>query len=101
MAGNLSPPRPAFRPDPCRAVASERSANPRELADAFRAARPDARVLAWPDLRSALIACQEETCTIVTGSLYLVGEALELAGHSPAGTGERGLNDWTWSLADK
>jgi len=82
-------------------VASERSANPRELADAFRAARPDARVLAWPDLRSALIACQEETCTIVTGSLYLVGEALELAGHSPAGTGERGLNDWTWSLADK
>jgi hypothetical protein len=32
---------------------------------------------------------------MVTGSLYLVGEALEVLGLSPAGVGERGLNEWS------
>ena len=32
---------------------------------------------------------------VITGSLYLVGEALELLGLSPAGEGERGLNEWS------
>ena len=31
---------------------------------------------------------------VITGSLYLVGEALELLGLSPAGGGERRLNEW-------
>jgi len=32
---------------------------------------------------------------VVAGSLYLIGEALEVLGVSPAGTGERGLNEWS------
>jgi dihydrofolate synthase / folylpolyglutamate synthase len=76
-------------------VTSERTAEASELAKAFRAANPAADVVACKNLTEALIAGKDQPFIVITGSLYLVGEALELLGRSPANPGERGLNDWT------
>ena len=76
-------------------VASMRTADASELAKTFRAANPRAEVVACKDLSMALDACKDEAFIVVTGSLYLIGEALDLLGQSPAGAGERGLNEWT------
>ncbi len=76
-------------------VASARTADASELAKTFRAANPAAEVIACKNLSEALVACKDEPFVVVTGSLYLIGEALELLGHSPGDTGERGLNEWS------
>lgn len=76
-------------------VASERSAQAEELAAAFRSANPAAEISVGQSISEALIASQNEAFVVITGSLYLVGEALERLGHSPAQTGERGLNEWS------
>ena len=76
-------------------VASDRTAAAGELAGAFRAANPKNAAVTAVNLTEALIACKNEPFVVVTGSLYLVGEALEQLGLSPAGAGERGLNEWT------
>jgi dihydrofolate synthase/folylpolyglutamate synthase len=78
-------------------VASERSADARELAAACRAANPLAEVAVCGSLSDALGKTTGDDFILVTGSLYLVGEALELLGHSPANGGERGLNEWSTS----
>jgi dihydrofolate synthase / folylpolyglutamate synthase len=75
-------------------VASARTADASDLAITFRAANPAAKVIASKNLSEALNASKDEPFIIITGSLYLVGEALELLGHSPAGADERGLNEW-------
>jgi dihydrofolate synthase/folylpolyglutamate synthase len=76
-------------------VSSERTANSNDLAAACRAANPSAEIFACASLAKALKKSAAGTFIVVTGSLYLVGEALELLGHSPAGGSERGLNEWT------
>jgi dihydrofolate synthase / folylpolyglutamate synthase len=76
-------------------VASERTASADELAAAFRSANPAAAPAAASNLADALNACKNEPFIVITGSLYLVGEALELLGLSPSGAGERGLNEWS------
>jgi dihydrofolate synthase/folylpolyglutamate synthase len=76
-------------------VSSERTAAARELAAACRAANPAAGIAACNSLRAALEKTAGDDFVVVTGSLYLVGEALELAGLSPANGGERALNEWT------
>ena len=75
-------------------VASERTAQPADLADAFRAACPGLRAATASSLEEALNACKDRHFIVITGSLYLVGEALERLGFSPTGAGERGLNEW-------
>jgi folylpolyglutamate synthase/dihydropteroate synthase len=75
-------------------VASERTAKAGDLADCFRAANPAVATTACASLAEALNACQDEPFVVITGSLYLIGEALERLGVSPADTGERGLNEW-------
>jgi dihydrofolate synthase/folylpolyglutamate synthase len=75
-------------------VSSERSADAHELAAACRAANPTAGIAACASLREALEKTAADDFIVVTGSLYLVGEALELAGLSPANGGERALNEW-------
>jgi dihydrofolate synthase/folylpolyglutamate synthase len=100
----------------CVPVASARTADARELAKAFRAANPSAEVLVCDSLSEALeksgsrlrgdeaaSAAQArgrsphhaQDLIVITGSLYLVGEALELLGLSPTDAGERGLNEWS------
>ena len=76
-------------------VPSERSAAPARVAEACRLAKPSARVSEHSCLEHALSASRDFPLTVVTGSLYLVGEALELLkGIQSAPTGERGLNEW-------
>jgi dihydrofolate synthase/folylpolyglutamate synthase len=76
-------------------VASERTADARELAAACWAANPAADIAACDSLRRALDQAASDRFVIVTGSLYLVGEALELLGLSPASGDERALNEWS------
>jgi dihydrofolate synthase/folylpolyglutamate synthase len=76
-------------------VASERTADERELAAACRAANPAAEIAACDSLRRALDRAASDRLVVVTGSLYLVGEALELLGLSPATGDERALNEWS------
>jgi dihydrofolate synthase / folylpolyglutamate synthase len=75
-------------------VASGRTANAPALAAACRAANPAAEIIVCESLAEALETTVADGFVVVTGSLYLVGETLELLGLSPAG-GERALNDWS------
>ena len=81
----------------CVPVASERTANPNELAEVCRQINPRAEIVACDSLAGALRKVSAEKFIVVTGSLYLVGEALELLGLSPANRTERALNEWSVS----
>ena len=76
-------------------VASERTANSDELAAACRATNETAYVSACASLGEAFTKTAGEKFLLVTGSLYLVGEALEILGLSPAAENERRLNEWS------
>jgi dihydrofolate synthase/folylpolyglutamate synthase len=77
-------------------VHSERTAEPHGLAEACLRANPDVRVNEYPSLAGALADAGEESLLLITGSLYLVGEAMELLHLSTApAIEERGLNEWT------
>jgi dihydrofolate synthase/folylpolyglutamate synthase len=76
-------------------VSSERTADANELAAACGAANPAATISACASLAVALEKSAGAAFVVITGSLYLVGEALEMNGRSPAGGSERGLNEWT------
>ena len=75
-------------------VASQRTAAADELAESFHAANPKLAAMAKPDLIAALIACENEPFIVITGSLYLIGEALERLGVLLSDGKERCLNDW-------
>jgi len=79
----------------CVPVASARTADAHELAKTFYAANPNAEVVALENFKEAIIASKNEPFIVITGSLYLVGEALEQLGFLPDDAGERGLNEWT------
>ena len=77
-------------------VHSQRTAMTAELATACRAANPDAAVLECAGLGAALAAVEADPFVVVAGSLYLVGEAMELLHLSAArAVGERALNEWS------
>ncbi len=76
-------------------VSSERTADAHKLAAACRAANSTAEIVAGDSLREALGKIPSDDFVVVTGSLYLVGEALESFGLSPATSGERALNEWS------
>jgi len=75
-------------------VSSERTADANELATACRGANASAEVIAVDSMAEALEKSAEDEFVVVAGSLYLVGEALELLGLAPAGKSERALNEW-------
>jgi dihydrofolate synthase/folylpolyglutamate synthase len=79
----------------CVPVSSERTANPNDLMEICRAANPSAKIFAENSLTDALKKISNIDFVVVTGSLYLVGEALELLGLSPAAKSERELNEWS------
>ena len=77
-------------------VPSERSATPQELAEACRRANPRAQVIECASLGEALAATTKDGFVTIAGSLYLIGEAMELLHLSPAkANSERGLNEWS------
>jgi dihydrofolate synthase/folylpolyglutamate synthase len=88
-------------------VASERSANPKELAEICRTANPAAEIFVCDSLKDAFAKTgsrgrsPHQNFIVITGSLYLVGEALELLGFSPAAENERALNEWSSKPATK
>ncbi|MFN7141142.1 MAG: hypothetical protein ACK4UN_17575, partial [Limisphaerales bacterium] len=65
-----------------------------ELKENFTATNPTAQVTACESLNQALDATRNDHFVLITGSLYLIGEAMELLGISPA-RNERGLNEWS------
>ncbi len=76
-------------------VHSERTAPPQDLAGPCHEANPGVEVREFPSLKEALEASSRDPVLVITGSLYLIGEALESLGLSPdSPRGERGLNDW-------
>jgi dihydrofolate synthase / folylpolyglutamate synthase len=83
-------------------VPSERSATPQELAEACRRTHSGAEVVECASLSEALAATAEDSFVTIGGSLYLIGEALELLHLSPAkANSERALNEWSGASGSK
>jgi dihydrofolate synthase/folylpolyglutamate synthase len=76
-------------------VNSRRTLAPDTLAAACRELNAGAEVQACPALADALQHCATAPLVVVTGSLYLVGEALERLGFAEGARGERDLNEWS------
>ena len=77
-------------------VHSERTAEPHGLAEACRKANPGVRVIEYPTLAAALSDTVRDGFVTIAGSLYLIGEAMELLQLAPTAAGdERGLNEWS------
>ena len=76
-------------------VHTDRTAHPHSLAEFCQSISPHAEVREFPDLAQALAAAKEDPFVLICGSLYLIGEAMELLKLSPVPSeDERGLNDW-------
>jgi dihydrofolate synthase/folylpolyglutamate synthase len=76
-------------------VRSGRSANPTAFVPACREANVTIETTIADSLGQALELCSDEPFVVVTGSFYLVGEAMERLGASPTpAESERLLNDW-------
>lgn len=77
-------------------VKSPRGLPPAELAAACRESSCAESVSTAPSLAAALTQTADDRLQVITGSLYLVGEAMELLGlqATSGGTSERGLNDY-------
>lgn len=76
-------------------VGSKRTASPQELARLCKAANPKAKVAAAGSVKQALNTTDGDKFVVIAGSLYLVGEAMELLGLSSANGGkEQKLNEW-------
>ena len=76
-------------------VNSARTLPPENLLLACKEANPTAAVDVCASLAEALGKCAGESFVVITGSLYLVGEAMEQLRLSPAPPcDERGLNEW-------
>jgi dihydrofolate synthase/folylpolyglutamate synthase len=76
-------------------VASERTASPAELAEACRQINPAAAISVFPSITSALDKIHDRESVVITGSLYLVGEALGLLGSLNTQTAQEiSLNNW-------
>ena len=76
-------------------VRSGRSADPAAFVPVCHEANPEAETVVAASLGQALEQCADEPFVVVTGSFYLVGEAMERLGVSPTPTeSERLLNDW-------
>ena len=79
----------------CVRVGSERTADSERLADSCRRANPNAEVHACASLADAWRAAVDESFVVIAGSLYLIGEALDLMQlNAPASTDEKRLNEW-------
>ncbi|HXG46352.1 MAG TPA: folylpolyglutamate synthase/dihydrofolate synthase family protein [Methylomirabilota bacterium] len=76
-------------------VQSQRTARPEDLWPVVRVANATAEVLTCSSLAEALERAARDEFIVVTGSLYLVGEVIEMLGLGEGmAPGERGLNEW-------
>jgi folylpolyglutamate synthase/dihydropteroate synthase len=83
-------------------VHSERTLAPEVLLPVCQGANPGARVEMCASLAMALQKSRGEPFLLVTGSLYLVGEATEQLRLLPVPpVDERGLNEWSAAAHDR
>ena len=76
-------------------VHSERTAEPHGLAEVCSRANPRAPVVECPSLAAALTDAAADRFVAIAGSLYLIGEAMEVLQLSAVKRdNERGLNEW-------
>lgn len=76
-------------------VGSERTAKPQDLESFCRAANSQASITTCGGLPQALAQAERDPFAVIAGSLYLVGEAMELLGLSPVpAADEKALNNW-------
>jgi dihydrofolate synthase / folylpolyglutamate synthase len=79
-------------------VHSSRSTRPEDLLPVCQAGNPAAQIQVHSDLAQALAGTATEPLVVITGSLYLVGEAMERLGICPTpSVQERTLNEWSGS----
>jgi dihydrofolate synthase/folylpolyglutamate synthase len=76
-------------------VSSDRTAAPDDLEHVIRNIFPNAQIAARNSLLEAFQITTNEPFVVITGSLYLVGEALELLEPKRRERDERGLNEWS------
>ncbi|HEX4343368.1 MAG TPA: folylpolyglutamate synthase/dihydrofolate synthase family protein [Verrucomicrobiae bacterium] len=82
-------------------VQSERTSAPHELAETCRRVYSGAQIMEHTSLAAALEAVANEPLVVIAGSLYLVGEALELLEPQAQANSERELNEWTTAALAK
>lgn len=83
-------------------VASERSADPLKIKEKWLEVSPDSNVVICENLKSAIELSVGFATTLITGSLYLIGEAIELLGISTACSRyDRALNEWKLTVSNK
>jgi dihydrofolate synthase/folylpolyglutamate synthase len=75
-------------------IDSPRAARPEEIVGAFAEASPAAKISQALSLRDALDQVADDRLVVITGSLYLVGEALESFETPGNQSHERALNNW-------
>jgi folylpolyglutamate synthase/dihydropteroate synthase len=76
-------------------VRSERTAAPDSLKELCRQINPAAPSVVCSSLEAALDLLNQQDLIVISGSLYLVGEALELLQSLPApSVPQRALNEW-------
>lgn len=75
-------------------VASERTADADEVQQYCMARWPNVQTRKCSNLAAAIHDAAPDPFVIITGSLHLIGEAMELLGVSPSGRSERLLNEW-------
>jgi len=79
----------------CVPVSSERTLPPDELANVCRQ-QNDCKLIAAESLEEGLAAVAKDDFVVITGSIYLLGEAMELLGLAAA-VDEKDLNEWKMS----
>ena len=81
-------------------MSSERTLDPAALRTACATTCPNLPLTVCPTLANALEKTEQDACVLITGSLYLVGEAMDELRALPAKhPTERALNDWTGARA--
>ncbi|MDB6015557.1 MAG: FolC bifunctional protein [Pedosphaera sp.] len=83
-------------------VNNSRTALPKELAAVCRVANPKAKIEQCDSLSDALGRAAKDPLVVITGSLYLIGEAMELLKLLPTPSGnERNLNEWSGTAVQR
>lgn len=76
-------------------VDSQRTATPDELEPFCRSHAPQLQLTKAADLKEALLLTQDANVSVIAGSLYLIGQAMELLQPSSSPpNAERELNEW-------
>ena len=75
-------------------VESDRTAPPEELLAMCKRMAPGTRVTVHPDLSDTIRDADSSPLVVITGSLYLIGQAMEVLDAEKAPSLERGLNEW-------